>query len=1009
MLDYVSSPVVRDGLFAPLTAEPIAAMVPRDYQEDDHDESFRLWDSGVIGTLTRAATGCGKTFMACMKIKTWLGRGPNYRSMIVSYERNLVWQFAQEVEEFLGIVPGIEMGDDLIACESIPKVIVASRQSLLVADPPTPAIIAELFELGIKYLGSAPLRVCERFLRFLKKGGDADRVEDEVSRLNSMPEATGGTWSRLHKFDRNMNWLVIFDEAHRHAYSMKSVGHIVDWFDANTVSRRNGLTATPKRSDKINIGYKMFPGIAIDYPLFHATNRCAVKDGWAVPYVQRYIEVEGVDFKNVARIKGDFDEADLERILGEEGTLAKLVQPLLDMVGDRRTLIFSPGVAMAKNVARFINARSETECPECHLVAWHPTKLIGDGAQCRCGVLLAAENVTKSGDQARELDGQSSEHDRKTTYKAHQSGRFQFLSVCGLCVAKGTLVLTDQGEIPIERVTPQMLLWDGVEWVSHDGVVFNGEKNVVKYAGITATGDHNVWTDSGWMRLAACKQQGLAIRVSGIGGEAVRESCGYYRDDHSAWQEPASRIRGSLPRLRSDQRESVQRNEARKLGLSALRQKQRRPELATDAMPLSKEAVRKSERRILPGLRRTGYQVLLRCACRDGSLDQGKYRAVQRDDSGPQGQQPSLRTRQHSLGQSDGTSEQQATTPPRLQEEVEVYDILNSGPRHRFTANGLIVSNCREGYNDPDISCVAVFRPVSKEASGLAEQLKGRACRPLRSLVPTLNGLKVAESRVEAIEESDKPNALIVDLVGITGLADCASTVQIYAEGLDDEVIALAEKIVEESADDEVNIEEAVDQAQEQEKIKAEREERERRANHEASERARLNAEVNYTTHEIGVGGGKSEPGGATEGQVKYMRYLGMNVKVSVTAKQARRIIDMLKDGTKFSDVAYKNRLKDGQWEWFPPTEKQIWKLGSCGISAKGVGSGYDASQMIDAKCNSREYVAKKLQAIRDCRRGDELSVLASELSIVRSILSPGDYRTLVDAGSAKRKSMGSF
>jgi hypothetical protein len=82
---------------------------PYDYQERDHDETFRLWDQGVVGTMTRIFTGGGKTYSTCNKARTWLNRGDDHHVMIISYEKQLVWQFAQEVEEFLGITPGIEM------------------------------------------------------------------------------------------------------------------------------------------------------------------------------------------------------------------------------------------------------------------------------------------------------------------------------------------------------------------------------------------------------------------------------------------------------------------------------------------------------------------------------------------------------------------------------------------------------------------------------------------------------------------------------------------------------------------------------------------------------------------------------------------------------------------------------------------------------------------------------------------------------------------------------------
>lgn len=38
------------------------------------------------------------------------------------------------------------------------------------------------------------------------------------------------------------------------------------------------------------------------------------------------------------------------------------------------------------------------------------------------------------------------------------------------CIAEGQLVLTDQGEVPIQEVTEDMKVWDGEEWVPHDGL-----------------------------------------------------------------------------------------------------------------------------------------------------------------------------------------------------------------------------------------------------------------------------------------------------------------------------------------------------------------------------------------------------------------------------------------------------------------------------------------------------------------------------------------------------------
>ena len=65
------------------------------------------------------------------------------------------------------------------------------------------------------------------------------------------------------------------------------------------------------------------------------------------------------------------------------------------------------------------------------------------------------------------------------------------------CIAEGEPVLTDRGLVPIEQVTGLDKVWDGVEWVKHDGVIFKGEEEVIWHEGLWATADHEVWLDDG--------------------------------------------------------------------------------------------------------------------------------------------------------------------------------------------------------------------------------------------------------------------------------------------------------------------------------------------------------------------------------------------------------------------------------------------------------------------------------------------------------------------------------
>lgn len=105
------------------------------------------------------------------------------------------------------------------------------------------------------------------------------------------------------------------------------------------------------------------------------------------------------------------------------------------------------------------------------------------------------------------------------------------------CIAEGELVLTDRGLVPIEKITVEHLVWDGVEWVRHEGLVYRGVKEVITYDGLTATADHEVWV--GRERtlpfgVAASRLERL-VRT-GMGERPIRivDSC--FAKDSASWK-----------------------------------------------------------------------------------------------------------------------------------------------------------------------------------------------------------------------------------------------------------------------------------------------------------------------------------------------------------------------------------------------------------------------------------------------------------------------------------------
>lgn len=60
------------------------------------------------------------------------------------------------------------------------------------------------------------------------------------------------------------------------------------------------------------------------------------------------------------------------------------------------------------------------------------------------------------------------------------------------CLGPETLVLTLRGWTPILHVTIDDLVWDGAEWVTHQGLMDRGERSTETFSGVTATPDHEV-------------------------------------------------------------------------------------------------------------------------------------------------------------------------------------------------------------------------------------------------------------------------------------------------------------------------------------------------------------------------------------------------------------------------------------------------------------------------------------------------------------------------------------
>lgn len=305
------------------------------------------------------------------------------------------------------------------------------------------------------------------------------------------------------------------------------------------------------------------------------------------------------------------------------------------------------------------------------------------------------------------------------------------------CIARGTLVLTDRGEVPIEHVTLDHKVWDGENYVSHAGAVCRGVRRVIEHDGLIATPDHRVMTDDGWTRFEEAATRQLRIARTGNDGRAVRLA------DDLLTRDPRKRLRfASRGAMRTLWRQAFRslpqhQEEAGHGGMSTLQcaTTGAGAQVAIRTMPRAAEPMPQSERFGIRAIWRAWNRVSLFVSQRRGALGSSTLGCAEpRNATGPQGQRWALRAWESALDHSGREPEQHASVwwaralhclsqvisrcsirrrdagpatsyadarrsghaleRALAQTEREVWDVFNAGPLQRFTANGRLVHNC---------------------------------------------------------------------------------------------------------------------------------------------------------------------------------------------------------------------------------------------------------------------------------------------------------------------------
>jgi superfamily II DNA or RNA helicase len=173
---------------------------------------------------------------------------------------------------------------------------------------------------------------------------DAARVV--VSTIQT--QCSGGDGGgRMAKFDPARFGVLIIDEAH-HATS-PSYRRVIDYYRSNPALKILGVTATPDRADEEALG-QVFQSVAFDYEVLDA-----IHDGWLVPIEQMMVHVEGLDYSSIRTTAGDLNGGDLAAVLEAEKNLQQIAAASLEIIGQRRALVFAASVKAAETTAEIFN------------------------------------------------------------------------------------------------------------------------------------------------------------------------------------------------------------------------------------------------------------------------------------------------------------------------------------------------------------------------------------------------------------------------------------------------------------------------------------------------------------------------------------------------------------------------------------------------------------------------------------------------------------------------------
>lgn len=294
-------------------------------------------------------------------------------------------------------------------------------------------------------------------------------------------------------------------------------------------------------------------------------------------------------------------------------------------------------------------------------------------------------------------------YERDTLQWVYTMGRENVKLYGGKCLDGASLVLTEIGWKRLDSVGFERV-HDGVAFVAHGGIVFNGVKGCIAVDGVLMTPDHKVLTDEGWKTAleeprpyrpdlrhvdgAAYNQERReedALDVSVFLRESGGESGGRGNQGSEARRNPQLRVQHLTPNVG----EKLAPRHESPSGVRGVAQYVR-----SLSAPFASGVAQ---------LRGAGHSCMRTVA---GFFQQllGGYGQYLPDAAYVGASEQHARVQQGELrvGNVHGASQQPAQQRASGEAQKAVYDIINCGPRHRFVVLGaqgpFIVHNCFENY-----------------------------------------------------------------------------------------------------------------------------------------------------------------------------------------------------------------------------------------------------------------------------------------------------------------------